>query len=166
MGMRVRMGPVSLSSRGRVGLHAGPVSVYGGGRRRSSSGGGGAALLGGLLLLALVVAAIEWAIKHWYISIPALIALGYVGYLAMKAEDRRREEARKREAAALKAWLAGPPPPLPVPGRFTTNWFAANVPSLHPGQIPVLLTELQARGWTQEKIATRVMPYIQSNPYA
>ena len=31
MGMRVRMGPFSVNSRGRVGVSAGPVSFYGGG---------------------------------------------------------------------------------------------------------------------------------------
>jgi hypothetical protein len=56
MGMRVRLGPVSLSSSGRVGVSAGPISVYGGGRRRrSSSGGGGLAAVVALLVVAGLV---------------------------------------------------------------------------------------------------------------
>jgi len=34
MSVRLRLGPFSISSRGRVGVRAGPVSVYGGGHRR------------------------------------------------------------------------------------------------------------------------------------
>src|SRR4051794_8526977 len=90
MGMRIRMGPVSLSSRGRVGVHAGPVSFYGGGRRRSGSGDGAAAF-GVLLLIALVIAAVQWAIAHWYFALPALAAISYVGYLVLQAERKRQE---------------------------------------------------------------------------
>lgn len=64
MGMRVRVGPLSVSSRGRVGIHAGPVSVYGGGRRRRSrSSGSGAALIGFLAVLALVVVVVMWPLS-------------------------------------------------------------------------------------------------------
>jgi hypothetical protein len=34
MSVRIRLGPFSLSSRGRAGVRVGPVSFYGGGRRR------------------------------------------------------------------------------------------------------------------------------------
>jgi hypothetical protein len=34
MSVRLRLGPFSISSRGRAGVRMGPVSVYGGGRRR------------------------------------------------------------------------------------------------------------------------------------
>ena len=34
MSVRLRLGPLSLSSRGRVGVRLGPVSAYGGGHRR------------------------------------------------------------------------------------------------------------------------------------
>jgi hypothetical protein len=50
MGMRIRLGPASVSSRGRVGLRAGPVSVYGGGRRRRSRGAGPLVVVAVLIL--------------------------------------------------------------------------------------------------------------------
>ena len=63
MGMRVRMGPFSVSSRGRVGVNAGPVSFYGGGSRRSSSGGGG--LLAGLIALGVLIIVVMWPLSLW-----------------------------------------------------------------------------------------------------
>lgn len=45
-------------------------------------------------------------------------------------------------------------------GRFTANWIAANVPYLHPGQIPALIDEFHRRGWSDEDIALRVEPYM------
>lgn len=70
--MRVKLGPVSLSSTGRVGVKAGPVYVSGGGRRRrrgsTSSGGWGAVLL---FLIALAVVAliflyaVVWPLSLW-----------------------------------------------------------------------------------------------------
>lgn len=63
--MRVRVGPFSVSSRGRVGVRAGPVSVYGGGRRRRNSGGSGAGVgcLGVLIGLAVIVFAVMWPLS-------------------------------------------------------------------------------------------------------
>lgn len=52
-----------------------------------------------------------------------------------------------------------------MPGRFTENWLAANVPNLHPGQVPALLKELRARGWSDERIEARVQRYLATNPY-
>jgi hypothetical protein len=57
-------------------------------------------------------------------------------------------------------WLTSPPPSLALPGRFTQNWIEANVPLLHPGQVPALMAELRARGWTDDWIAQRVRPFI------
>jgi hypothetical protein len=151
MSMRLRLGPVSLSSSGRVGVHAGPVSVYGGGRRRRSGGG----FVGLLLVMGVIGAAIE----YWYVSVPLAVLVGALAIWALHARNAR-------QAAALSAWLACPPPPLPMPGRFTENWLAANVPTLHPGQIPMLERELRARGWAQARIDERVGPYIAMNPYA
>src|SRR3954470_15602646 len=61
MGMRLRLGPASISSSGRVGLNMGPVSVYGGGRR----GGGGGALFAAMLALGAVVVVVMWPLCLW-----------------------------------------------------------------------------------------------------
>jgi hypothetical protein len=176
--MRIRMGPVSVSSKGRVGVRAGPVSVYGGGRRRrsrrrsSSSGGGGGALialLGFILVLGL-------AVEYWYIVVPVLVVVLVVAVAGSNQKKQRAAEqaaaAKQARAAAVQArieaqhrWLEGPPPVLRVPGRFTENWFAANVPSLHPGQVPALLDELHERGWTDQRIEKRVRPYLLRNRF-
>ncbi|MFZ2114149.1 MAG: hypothetical protein WAU77_10535 [Solirubrobacteraceae bacterium] len=47
-----------------------------------------------------------------------------------------------------------------MPGRFTQTWIAQNVPHLRPGQVPVLVEELQRRGWTNADIERRVAPYL------
>lgn len=158
MGFRVRMGPVSVSSRGRVGVSAGPVTIYGGARRRrgsrAGSRGGGSALL--LALVAL--GAIGLAIEYWYVSIPVALALAVVVMWS-----RRRARTRRQEAE--QAWLGAPAPPLAVPSRFTDRWFAANVPVMHPGQVPALLAALRSRGWSNEKIAERVGPHLSANPH-
>jgi hypothetical protein len=167
MGMRVRIGPFSVSSRGRVGVRAGPVSFYGGGtrhRRRSSSSGGGAFI--GVLTVIVVLAL---AVEYWYVSLPLLSLIGAASYFAVKAGGRRSAEraaaAAREQAEAERRWLVGPPPILPLPGRFTQNWFASYVPGLHPGQVPTLMAELRARGWTQERIDQRVRPFLDANPY-
>lgn len=191
MGVRLRMGPVSVSSRGRVGVRAGPVSVYGGGRRRrrsssSSSGGGGV-----LAVIVVIAVVIGLAVKYWYVALPLLIVGTLVTVAIAKAsakakEERQTEEARlyqeeqareaqlravrqaadtEARAKAEQAWLAGPPPILYVPGRFTDKWFAENLPGLHPGQVPVLLEELHDRGWTDDRIERRVRPYLLRNPH-
>lgn len=190
MGMRLRMGPVSVSSRGRVGVRVGPVSAYGGGRRRrrSSSNSGGGGILIGIVAIAVVVAV---AVKYWYVALPLLVVGTFVTVAIVKASAKaaknrqeeaarlyREEQAREAHLRAVRhaadmeararaeqAWLAGPPPALRVPGRFTDKWFAENVPGLHPGQVPVLLEELRDRGWTDERIARRVQPYLLRNPH-
>jgi hypothetical protein len=40
------------------------------------------------------------------------------------------------------------------------NWIAANVPHLHPGQVPMLEQELRLRGWHQQDMSARVVPYV------
>lgn len=180
MGVRLRMGPVSVSSRGRVGVRAGPVSVYGGGRRRrrsSSSSSGGGGVLAVIVVTAVVVGL---AVKYWYVALPLLIVGTLVTVVIAKAsakakEERQAEEARLRavrqaadaeaRAKAEQEWLAGAPPMLYVPGRFTDKWFAENLPGLHPGQVPVLLEELHDRGWTDDRIDRRVRPYLLRNPH-
>jgi hypothetical protein len=75
---------------------------------------------------------------------------------AAAAEARRQAEAD---------WLASPAPTLYVPGRFTDRWFAEHAAGLHPGQVSVLIDELHERGWTDERIARRVLPHLRANPY-
>lgn len=81
------------------------------------------------------------------------------------AEQERQAHAQAAERAnqariAHAQWLAGPPPPLQLPGRFTQTWITQHVPQLHPGQIPVLFAELRRRGWTELDIDQRVKPYV------
>jgi hypothetical protein len=121
----------------------GPVSWYGGGRRRSKAGSG--SWLGFLLVLGLIAL----AIKYWYVTIPLAIVFALV---------IRGMRSRKRQQ--YQAWLAAPPPSLVVPGRFTQNWIASNVPHLHPGQVPPLIDEMQRRGWSDTDIQRRVRPYF------
>lgn len=133
MGMRVRLGPVSLSSRGRVGMHAGPVSVYGGGSRRRSSDGPG--VLAVLLGLGLLVIAVMWPLSlwghaihltpswhqlmhrnhHWMHHHYALVGLRYIGALVLlvvavvtaalpfAGAFERHTQERERRAAAAAA---------------------------------------------------------------
>lgn len=173
MSMRVRVGPVSLSSRGRVGVSAGPFSVSGGGSRRRSRGSSGDGALVALVGLVLLVGL---AVVYWYITLP-IAAIGVVLFVwlsrrerearaqyAIEREARLAEEARQREAARI-AWLAAPAPPLAVPTRFTEAWFAAEIPNLHPGQIEPLRRALRARGWKDTKIDERIAPYLSANPH-
>jgi len=161
------MGPVSISSRGRVGIKAGPVSFYGGGarRRRSRSDEGG----GALAVLVAVAFAIAIVITYWYVAVPVLLVSGALAVGVSNVNKRRRVERlaalEQEEAESRRRWLEAPPPQLLLPGRFTENWFASNVPSLHPGQVAGFLEELRERGWADERIQKRVMPYLAMNPF-
>ena len=148
MSVWLRAGPVRISSRGRMGVRLGPVSVYGGGRRRNRSSSGGT-LLGLLVVLALIGLAIE----YWFITIPIAAVVVAVAVVGMRNTRRRAVERHQ-------AWLDGPPPPLIFPGRFTPNWFVRNGPYLHPGQVPVLLAELRRRGWSEADIEQRAAPFL------
>jgi hypothetical protein len=112
----------------------------------------------------------RWMHEHY-----PLVGLRYVGAFAllvlvlspaliwMRDELRRHAVEQQRQAElAHQEWLSSPPPPLPLPGRFTQKWIEENVPYLHPGQVPVLMEELHARGWTDRRIAQRVEPYLPS----
>lgn len=71
MSVRVKVGPVNVSSTGRVGVKAGPVYVSGGGRRRrrsSGSSGDGGSLLLALIAIAVVIAIIYFAVM-WPLSL-------------------------------------------------------------------------------------------------
>lgn len=237
MSVRVKVGPVNVSSTGRVGVKAGPVYVSGGGRRRrrsSRSSGDGGTLLFALIAIAVAIAIIifivMWPLSLWGHAIhltPSwhqlmhrdhiwmhehypLVGLRYLGAFFLlvavlgagatplvlqtnkqKAEqqllaaeqtaerDRQAHEMeaqQEREAHQLAAeqardaqltherWLAGPPPLLAMPGRFTQSWITHNVPSLHPGQIPLLMDELRRRGWSDSDIEQRVAPYLPGTP--
>jgi hypothetical protein len=228
MSVRVKVGPMNVSSTGRVGVKAGPVYVSGGGhrRRKSSDTGAGAAILMFLLAVAAIIFAVMWPLSLWGHAIQLtpswhqlmhrnhiwmhqhypLVGLRYLGAFALllvalaaiatpfarqankqKAQQQRlaaeqadkrdreardgaiRQEREAHEQAAKQArearlaherWLAGPPPPLTMPGRFTQTWIEHNVPGLHPGQIPALTKELQRRGWSDSDIERRVNPYL------
>lgn len=77
-------------------------------------------------------------------------------------ERERLVEQERQARLAHERWLAAPPPPLSLPGRFTQTWIAHNAPELHPGQIPMLLEELTRRGWSESDIERRVVPYLPS----
>jgi hypothetical protein len=82
---------------------------------------------------------------------------------AAEREQQAREQAAEQAHQARivhEQWLADPPPPLQLPGRFTQTWITQHVPHLHPGQVPVLIAELRRRGWTDPDIDQRVMPYM------
>jgi hypothetical protein len=96
---------------------------------------------------------VGFAIKFWYVVVPSLI----VWAVWLVATSSRRAERRR---LAHEAWLAGPAPPLVLPGRFTQNWIIANVPQLHPGQLHTMFAEMRARGWSEADIERRVSPYV------
>jgi hypothetical protein len=160
--MRLGVGPFSVSSRGRIGVRAGPVSVSGGGFRRRKGGGGEEIASVVAMIIAIGVVAVL-AIKFWYVVVPVLCLLAWRVVVVRRDAGIKTAERRQAEEKAYRAWLAGPAPTLLVPGRFTDAWFARNVRDLHPGQIPALISELHSRGWTEDKIAARVSPYIRQN---
>jgi hypothetical protein len=147
-----RLGPIGLSSRGRVGVRAGPVSVYGGGRRSRKSSGGG-----GIAVLFLILVVIGLVVTYWYVAVPLIVVLLIVGVVVASGSQDR---ARKRH----EEWLAAPPPPFIAPSRFTEKWIASNVPALHPGQVPDLLASLRSRGWSDENVGRRVVPHLPPMP--
>lgn len=213
---RIRVGPVSVTSRGRVGVRAGPVYVSGGGRRRKSGNSSGmGALLAVIIAVGILIFAVMWPLSLWGHAIQLtpswhqlihrnhawmhehypLVGLRYVGaailliltlavlsmplFASAKRRAAERQQLESEQAAkraqlaheqagerarrartAHEQWLAGPPPPLQLPGRFTQTWITQHVPHLHPGQVPVLLAELRRRGWTELDIDQRVTPYM------
>ena len=185
MSLRLRMGPFSVSSRGRVGVSAGPVSWSGGGVR----GGGGSGLLGSFLgfclVLAILLLVVLWPLSLWghalhmtpswhqlmhrdkawlhehyplvglryavalaLLLIVATAALAPVVRQQLRLADERAAERERQRAEAYRSWLDSPPEPLRLPARFTQTWLEENVPLLHPGQVPMLMDEMRARGWT------------------
>ncbi len=78
-----RAGPFSLSSRGRVGVRAGPVGVYGGGsRRRRSSGGSG----GGVAVVVVAAILIALAVEYWYVTLGVVAVIAACLYLAVRSK--------------------------------------------------------------------------------
>lgn len=189
MSMRVRLGPVSVSSRGRVGANVGPFSVYG--------GGGGGGFFGPMIAVALVLGAVfvavmwplslvghaagltpswhqlmnrdhAWMHEHYplvglrygVVLVVVAVALAVASVPILRALREHAAEQQRLADLEYQQWLDGPPPPLAVPSRFTQRWIEENVPSLHPGQVPVLLGEMRARGWTDVRIQERVGPYL------
>ena len=150
---RLRVGPLSYGPKGRRGLHAGPFGFSYNTRNP---------VLGAFVLLAIIIAVVQ---AFW----PYLLAAGVIIVVARIATQGGRanaaEAAKQRREEALQRWLTGPPPPLALPARFSHGWWASNLPGMHPGQVPILLAEMRARGWTNERIQQRVGPYLRQNPY-
>jgi hypothetical protein len=82
-----------------------------------------------------------------------------------QAQAERTQAEALAQIEAMRAWAQGPPPTLYVPRRFSEDWFANNVPKLHPGQVPALLEELRARGWTDQRIQQRLPRYLALNQF-
>jgi hypothetical protein len=150
---RVRIGPLSYGPGGRRGIHLGPFSASYNMNNR---------FMGGLMLLVIVVAIVQ---ALWPVLLGAAVLTVIVLVLTKNTRAARRKATRQRQAEELQHWLDGPPPTLYVPTRFSEQWFAANVPRLHPGQIPVLFAEMKARGWSDQHIAQRLGRYLQQNPF-
>ena len=148
---RVRFGPLSYGPGGRRGIHLGPFSA---------SYNVNNPFMNGLMLLVLVVAIVE---ALWPLLLGGVVLTVAVLLVTRDARAARREAARQRRAEELQRWVASPPPTLFVPTRFSEQWFAANVPRLHPGQIPALIAEMKARGWSEQHIAQRLGRYLQQN---
>jgi hypothetical protein len=115
-----------------------------------------------LMLLVVVVAIIQ---ALWPVLLGAAVLTVVALVVTKNARAERREVSRQRRARELERWLAGPPPVLYLPARFSEQWFATNVPGLHPGQIPVLLDEMKARGWSNQHIAQRLGRHLHHNPF-
>lgn len=132
MSVRLRLGPFSISSRGRVGARIGPVGIYGGGSKRRRKP----------VPRTREVSRRRSSGKSDYGSI-------------------FEETFRPVDAEALEAWLKSPPLPLELPGRFTQTWFQENARHVHPGQVQTLIDELASRGWSREDIQRRATPYLE-----
>jgi hypothetical protein len=135
VGVRLRLGPFSISSRGRVGARVGPVSISGGGyrRRRKSPG---------RTRQPVQIGQSRSTVRR---PAPALFT----------------STSRSTDAELLQSWLASPPARLELPGRFTQTWFSANAGNIHPLQVQTLLDELASRGWSREDIDRRAMPHLE-----
>jgi hypothetical protein len=115
--------------------------------------------------------------KAWMHDHYALVGLRYVGAATLllclaagtlgplvakwlRVAGQRTAEQQRQQAAAHRRWLMAPPERCSFPPRFTQEWIAANVPRLHPGQVPMLTAEMKARGWTEARIDARVGPFL------
>jgi Holliday junction DNA helicase RuvB P-loop domain len=157
MSVWLRLGPFRISSRGRVGVRVGPVSVSGGGRRRkrrspsntrrSSKSGYERQIVEGERWLKEQAAAQRRAARSARRSSQVI-------------QSPSTPLNRKSEAARLEAWLKATPPQLVLPGRFTQEWFAEHATNIHPGQIETLVDELVSRGWSREDIFRRAVPHL------
>jgi len=157
MRLGIRLGPISLSSR---------VGGRRGRGRKKSKPSASEDYVGCFVFVFVVVGgAIAAVIKYPYVGVPALVAMGALVVWLVKVVRKGQRKAEREALDAERRWLAGPPPTLMVPGRFSDAWFATYVPRLHPGQVPALFDELRERGWSEDKLAVRVEPYIELNPY-
>jgi hypothetical protein len=100
----LRVGPLSVSSRGRIGVRAGPVSAYGGGRRRSNSSGRTGGIIFALLLtVGLIAVAVKLMIAYWFVTLPVV---GIVIVLVLVAIASREDRAARSSRLAERARVA------------------------------------------------------------
>jgi hypothetical protein len=95
-------------------------------------------------------------VTYWVYKLLAGGVLLLIAVLVLYARARRAAEAENAAREEYRTWYEGPPPPLTLPGRFTETWFSNHLPNLHPGQAPMLLDALRARGWSDDKISQMI----------
>lgn len=52
------------------------------------------------------------------------------------------------------------PPPGEYPPSFTHAWLRQTLPSISPAEARAVLRRLRSRGWTEEELAERILPYM------
>lgn len=110
MSVRVRLGPFSISSRGRVGARVGPVSVYGGGYRRKRRSDHGSTddpqgLMIAFQLVALIILAVLWLIVALLLVLTLLFAQLY-RLLMLQEEPTAMERGMRTALATVGTWLS------------------------------------------------------------
>ena len=149
---QVRLGPIAYGPNGHRSAQIGPLGM---------TYNANSPFMNGLMALVTAVAIIS---ALW----PFLLALGVLTVLVIALNKRRhglrRPPIQPAQSDAIHTWPHRPAPALALPTRFSEQWFAANVPSLHPAQVPLLRAEMKSRGWTNRHIAQRLDPYLRQNP--
>lgn len=93
MSLWFRVGPLSLSSRGRVGARLGPVKVYGGGRSRRGSNDELVGLVAVVFVVSLLIAAVVAFWKVILIVAAIAVGLGAAGLAGVAWVAKRSEPA-------------------------------------------------------------------------
>jgi len=110
MSVRVRLGPFSVSSRGRVGARVGPVSAYGGGYRRKRRKGhrstdGAEGLKVVFQLFALIILAVLWLIVALLLVLTLVFAQPY-RLLMLQEEPTAMERGMHSALARVGRWMS------------------------------------------------------------